>query len=80
MLSVTNSISNPAENVNGEDDILFSFAGENAKTADASKLEEAKRMDREGADSEAIREATGWHKVILSKATRVKLLLKMLSK
>ena len=45
-----------------EGGVKYSFGGENAKTADVSNLEEAKRMDREGADSESIRKATGWHK------------------
>lgn len=40
----------------------FSFAGEKAQTANRSALEQARQMEREGADSEAIRQKTGWHK------------------
>lgn len=40
----------------------FSFAGEKAQTANRSALEQARQMERDGADSEAIRQKTGWHK------------------
>ena len=55
-----NSITHDAKEVNSE--LKFSFAGKHAKTADVAKLSEAQRMENEGADSEAIRKATGWHK------------------
>ena len=38
------------------------YAGENAKTANVMKLEDAMRMEKDGTDAEEIRKATGWHK------------------
>lgn len=38
----------------------YSFAGENAETADRDMLETAKRIWNAGADNEEIRQATGW--------------------
>lgn len=46
------------EQENGETE--YSFAGENAETADRDMLETAKRMRDAGADNEEIRQATGW--------------------
>lgn len=43
-------------------DIKYSFAGENALTANKSSLENAKSMNAKGMSSEDIRLATGWHK------------------
>lgn len=42
--------------------IYHQFAGENAKTADALKLSEAKSMEAEGASEEDIYKKTGWLK------------------
>ena len=52
------SIPNSSKNVKGQ----YSFAGENAKTADKLKLSTAKQMLKDGADSETIRKETGWFK------------------
>lgn len=41
---------------------LHQFAGPSAKTADHLGLSQAKQMEKDGADNEAIRKATGWHK------------------
>lgn len=38
----------------------YSFAGTTAKTADIKALSQARKMQNEGADSEAIRQETGW--------------------
>lgn len=40
----------------------YSFAGENAKTADIARLEEAKRMEAEGKTPDEIFKKTGWFK------------------
>ena len=45
-----------------DDFTLFQFAGENARTADMTSLEQAKDMDKVGYDAELIREQTGWFK------------------
>ena len=38
----------------------FAFAGQNAETADVAALDEAKRLLKDGADSETVRQETGW--------------------
>ena len=43
-------------------DAFNQFAGQNAKTADTVKLEEAQRMEADGASAEDIYKATGWIK------------------
>ena len=39
----------------------YSFAGQNAKSANLQTLREAQEMQKAGADMESIRKATGWH-------------------
>ena len=41
---------------------FFQFAGSNAENADRLALNQAKEMDKSGADSETIRKQTGWFK------------------
>lgn len=43
-------------------DTRYMFAGENSLTADREALARARQMEAEGADMEAIRQATGWFK------------------
>jgi hypothetical protein len=52
------SIPNTTENVNKQ----YSFAGENAKTANRLQLSTAKQMFKDGVDNETIRQQTGWFK------------------
>lgn len=40
----------------------YSFAGENARTADREALQQAKEMQRQGEEMETIRRTTGWHR------------------
>ncbi len=44
------------------DGVWFMYAGENARTADATALEQAKSMMDNGADPETVRQETGWFK------------------
>ncbi len=39
----------------------YSYAGQNAKSANLQTLREAQEMQKAGADMESIRKATGWH-------------------
>ena len=50
------------ENVVAKKGEKYSFAGERARTSDKSQLERALDMKLDGATSEEIRQATGWHK------------------
>ena len=50
--------------INGLNDVLFSFAGKNAATADKVRLSNAERMLKEGVDAETVRKETGWFKGI----------------
>jgi hypothetical protein len=52
----TGAVTRAAEGV----DVLKSYAGESAATADVKTLSEAKAMQEDGQDNEAIRQATGW--------------------
>ena len=55
---------NTARNTLGEFEqggMRYSFAGENAKTADKTKLATAQQMLADGVDSEAVRRETGWY-------------------
>lgn len=54
------SIHNTGEWSAGDPDIMKSYAGERAKTANVKTLAEAKVMQKAGEDNEAIRQATGW--------------------
>ena len=47
---------------NSPEGALHQFAGPSAKTADHLGLSQAKQLEKDGADNEAIRKATGWHK------------------
>lgn len=47
---------NPTEN----EDVRYSYAGNRAETADRDLLSEAEQMEKDGADSETIRQKTGW--------------------
>lgn len=51
------SITESGQNVKRQ----FSYAGEQAKTADIESLKNAQEMEKLGADMESIRKATGWH-------------------
>lgn len=44
------------------DGVRYSYAGENANSADADSLNRAKEMEKSGEDSETIRKETGWFK------------------
>ena len=57
-----NNASQNDTNSTSDADIKYSFAGENALTADKSSLENAKSMNAKGVSSEDIRLETGWHK------------------
>lgn len=48
----------------GKGNSYFQFAGQNAKTADTSKLNEALELLEAGEDNEAVRRQTGWFKSI----------------
>lgn len=52
------NINDLLQDVNGK--LLFSFAGEKARTADTSLLHDAQIMFIKGTDPETIREKTGW--------------------
>jgi hypothetical protein len=41
---------------------LNQYAGTNAETADTDQLDQARQLEIKGADMEAIRQETGWHK------------------
>lgn len=49
-----------SKNAAGEGGVRFMFAGENATNANKESLNTAKEMKKDGADSETIRQKTGW--------------------
>ena len=51
-----------AKGVASPDGALQQYAGTSAQTADKLKLSQAQQMEMDGADNEAIRQATGWFK------------------
>lgn len=60
--SSDNSISNSGQDVNRKSEgRKYSYAGQNAKSANLQTLREAQEMQKAGADMESIRKATGWH-------------------
>ena len=60
--SSDNSISNSGQDVNRKSEgRKYSYAGQNAKSANLQTLREAQEMQKAGADMESIRQATGWH-------------------
>lgn len=50
------------ENKTGPTSQKYSFAGENAETANVATLDEAKDMEQRGENNETIRKETGWFK------------------
>lgn len=60
--SSDNSISISGQDVNRKSEgRKYSYAGQNAKSANLQTLREAQEMQKAGADMESIRKATGWH-------------------
>lgn len=60
--SSDNSISNSGQDVNRKSEgRKYSYAGQNAKSANLQTLREAQEMQKAGTDMESIRKATGWH-------------------
>lgn len=43
-----------------DDNVKYSFAGRKALTADSQSLSQAEKMEKQGKESEEIRQATGW--------------------